>query len=117
MPQLPMTLATKNYVANVSGLLDIGAAVNVLPFNIGLELGGTWDENAPSIPLAGNLAHFETRVVFLFASISNFDPVRLIFLWTRSENAPLLLGQTNFFMEFDVCFYRSRLSFEIQPKQ
>jgi hypothetical protein len=28
----------------------------------------------------------------------------------------LILGQTNFFMEFDVCFYRSHLEFEIRPK-
>jgi hypothetical protein len=31
-------------------------------------------------------------------------------------NAPLILGQTNFFMEFDVSFYRSQLEFEIKPK-
>jgi hypothetical protein len=28
----------------------------------------------------------------------------------------LILGQTNFFMEFDVCFFRSQLIFQIHPK-
>ena len=32
------------------------------------------------------------------------------------DSLPLLLGQTNFFMEFDVHFYRSRLEFEVEPK-
>jgi hypothetical protein len=27
-----------------------------------------------------------------------------------------LLGRMNFFLEFDVCFYRSQLAFEIRPK-
>jgi len=29
---------------------------------------------------------------------------------------PLILGQVNFFMEFDVCFYRSQLEFAISLK-
>jgi hypothetical protein len=32
------------------------------------------------------------------------------------RNVPLILGQVNFFMEFDICFYRSQLQFEISPK-
>ncbi len=30
---------------------------------------------------------------------------------------PLLLGQANFFIEFDVCFYRSQKVFEVTPKK
>lgn len=33
-----------------------------------------------------------------------------------SDDTPLLLGRMNFFLEFDVCFYRSQLAFEIRPK-
>ena len=29
----------------------------------------------------------------------------------HSLNIPLILGQINFFLEFDVCFYRSKLEF------
>ena len=42
--------------------------------------------------------------------------MRLAFAWTRSDEVPLLLGQVNFFMEFDVCFYRSRYAFDLRPK-
>jgi hypothetical protein len=44
------------------------------------------------------------------------NPVRLVCAWTRAEEAPVLFGQSNFFMEFDVCFYRSQRAFEINLK-
>ncbi|MEQ9621586.1 MAG: hypothetical protein RLO37_06490 [Coleofasciculus chthonoplastes F1-TOW-03] len=40
----------------------------------------------------------------------------LLFAWVQRPNTPLILGQTNFFLEFDVCFYRSKLEFEVKPK-
>jgi hypothetical protein len=48
--------------------------------------------------------------------IGDFAPVRLAFAWVKTNQVPLILGQTNFFMEFDICFYRSTLEFEIQPR-
>jgi hypothetical protein len=32
------------------------------------------------------------------------------------RNAPLILGHMNFFLEFEVCFYRHQLAFELSPK-
>jgi hypothetical protein len=54
--------------------------------------------------------------IFVTAQVGEFAPVRLAFAWVRSNNVPLILGQTNFFMEFEVSFYRSKLEFEVQPK-
>lgn len=54
--------------------------------------------------------------LFVMAEIGTFRPVRLAFAWVKLANAPLILGQTNFFMEFDVHFYRSRLEFAVEPK-
>ena len=45
-----------------------------------------------------------------------FAPVRQAFAWTRTSDVPLLLGQVNFFQNFDVCFYRSELVFDIRPR-
>ncbi|BAT52745.1 hypothetical protein NOS3756_16860 [Nostoc sp. NIES-3756] len=50
------------------------------------------------------------------AEIADFAAVNLVFAWVRSPNVLLILGQTNFFLEFDVCFYRSQLEFEVKPK-
>ena len=48
--------------------------------------------------------------------VSDFPPTLLAFAWVKSNDPPLILGQLNFFLEFDVCFYRSQLAFDICPK-
>ena len=98
-------------------MLDTGASVNVLPYEIGRELGIIWKQQTLSIPLAGNLAPVEARVILVSAKVGQFSSVNLVFAWTESNDVPLLLGRLNFFTEFDVCFYGSQLAFEICPKQ
>lgn len=116
-PYLPITLTYHGQSRTVSGLLDTGATVNVLPYQVGLDLGSVWEQTSVSVQLTGNLAQFEARALIVSASVGHFAPVRLVFAWTQATNVPVLLGQVNFFMEFDVCFYRSQLAFEIRPKQ
>lgn len=113
-PMLPLTLTGSTSVA-ASGLVDSGAAVNVLPYAIGIQLGLDWDQQTRSVELSGNLASVEARVVVLSAVVGSFPPVRLAFAWARTDAIPVILGQVNFFMEFDVCFYRSRAIFELRP--
>ncbi len=116
-PLVPLTLSYQDHSVVVSGLLDTGATVNVLPYQIGLALGATWDQLPTRVQLTGNLAGFEARGLLLTAVVGRFAPVRLAFAWTQADSVPLLLGQVNFFMEFDVCFYRSQLAFEVRPKR
>jgi hypothetical protein len=111
---LPITLQLQNSV-QILGLLDTGAAVNVLPYSIGLQLGADWDQQTTPIQLSGNLASVEARALLLSATVGGFPPVRLAFAWSKSDQVPLLLGQVNFFMEFDVHFMRRRGIFEICP--
>jgi hypothetical protein len=82
-----------------------------------LELGANWDDNAPPTRLTGNLAHFDAHSLVVRTLVAKYQQVNLIFAWTRAENAPLILGHVNFFAEFDVCFFRSQLMFEVQPKK
>jgi hypothetical protein len=116
-PYLPITLTYHGQSRTVSSLLDTGATVNVLPYQVGLDLGTVWEQMSVPVQLTGNLAQFEARALIVSASVGRFAPVRLVFAWTQATNVPVLLGQVNFFMEFDVCFYRSQLAFEIRPKQ
>jgi len=117
MPYLPFTLELKGKKKEVFGLLDSGSTVNVLPYNVGLELGAVWEDQRIPLKLKGNLANFEARALFLTAKILDFPSVDLAFAWTRSEFSTLILGQTNFFLEFDVCFFRASQEFEVKPKQ
>jgi predicted aspartyl protease len=114
LPFLPTGLISRNQQAVVvRALVDTGATVNVLPFEIGQRLGLNWDELRISLELAGNLAQYEARAVVVAAKIEGFEPVNLTFAWTRSPNAPLILGQMNFFLEFNVCFFRTESAFEL----
>jgi hypothetical protein len=116
-PYLSITLTYHDQSRTVSSLLDTGATVNVLPYQVGLDLGAVWEQMSVPVQLTGNLAQFEARALIVSASVGRFAPVRLVFAWTQATNVPVLLGQVNFFMEFDVCFYRSQLAFEIRPQQ
>lgn len=113
LPTIPITLiyASSSIVANA--LLDTGSTVNLLPYDIGLQLGAVWEAQTVRLPLAGNLAMVEARGLFMHVQIGNLEPVRLAFAWAQASQVPLILGQTNFFQEFDVCFNRSRRTIEI----
>jgi hypothetical protein len=115
-PYLPFTLLNQQVSVRASALLDTGASVNVLPYLIGVELGYDWERQTAALSLTGNLAQYEARVVLVQALVGQFEPVQLVFAWTQATNVPLILGQVNFFMEFDVCFYRSQLEFAVSPK-
>ena len=115
-PILPITLVYQNASVVASGLLDTGASVNVLPYNAGVQLGFEWERQTTVLSLTGNLAQYEARVVVMQGQVGPFEAVQLVFAWTRAENVPVILGQVNFFMEFDVCFYRSQLAFDVSPR-
>ncbi len=115
-PHLSFTLLHQQAAVLASALLDTGATVNVLPYSIGVELGYNWEQQTTALSLTGNLAQYEVRVVLAQAVVGQFEPVQLVFAWTQATNIPLILGQVNFFMEFDVCFYRSQLEFAVSPK-
>ncbi|MBI4747497.1 MAG: hypothetical protein HY774_03370 [Acidobacteria bacterium] len=117
LPLLPLELDFQSQSVSTVGLLDTGATVNVLPFKVGQQLGAIWEPKLATIQLGGNLAQYAALPLIIFAKVAQFAPVRLAFAWTQAEDVPVILGQVNFFLEFDVCFYRSRQIFEIQPKK
>lgn len=88
----------------------------VLPYDAGIQLGAVWKQQTIPVQLAGNLGNSEARAILVTATVGPFTPVRLAFAWTRNNQIPVILGQVNFFMEFDVYFCRSQFMFEIKPK-
>ena len=116
LPRLPLVLRNGKRTIEAVGLVDSGATVSVLPYEAGIQLGLIWDDSKAIVRLAGSLGDEIAMPSFLMAEIGNLPIVKLAFAWIRTSDVPLVLGQTNFFMEFDVSFYRSRLEFEIRPK-
>jgi hypothetical protein len=95
-PLLPITLDYQDRSIQANGLLDTGATINVLPYQLGLEVGAIWEEQTTSLQLTGNLAQFDARVIVLNAKVSDFETARLVFAWTKAPNVPLIFGQVNF---------------------
>ena len=116
LPRVPLILRQGDRIIETIGLVDSGATINVLPYEIGLQLGSVWDDRKAIIRLTGNLGNQQAIPFSVMSQIADFEPVKLVFAWTSISNVPLILGQTNFFLEFDVCFYRSKSEFEIKPK-
>jgi hypothetical protein len=115
LPRLPLTLYANNKSIEVKGLVDSGATINVLPYSVGLALGAVWDNQKAVIRLAGNMANSLAQPILVKAQVSNFEVVNLAFAWVSHDNVPVILGQTNFFNEFEVCFFRNSFEFEVKP--
>jgi hypothetical protein len=115
MPLLPIRLTHGTTDVDAMGLVDSGAMVNVLPYDVGVHLGLDWDAIPGTIPLAGNLGRHLAKGVVLSGTVATYPAVRLTFAWSQSPDARLILGQINFFMEFVVSFHRSRAVFDVRP--
>jgi hypothetical protein len=59
----------------------------------------------------------ESQPIVVLATVGQFEPVELGFAWAKTNSVPVILGQVNFFMEFDVCFYRADRYFEVRLHQ
>ena len=116
LPHLQITLRHGTNAVTIPELLDTGSTVNVLPYNVSLQLGMIWEQQPTRVHLTGNLARLPARGVIVSGQVASFPPVQLVFAWTQSIEVPVILGHVNFFMEFDVCFFGSQAAFEINPK-
>lgn len=116
MPRLPLEISYGVQRVQVAGIVDSGSSVNILPYRIGSALGAAWDELEDSGPLVGSLSSATSRALPVSAHIlglTGATGVQLLFAWAESDSVPVLLGQINFFMRFNVCFYRSQNYFEV----
>jgi len=71
MPRLAFTLSHGQRSIDFMGLLDTGAAVNVLPYSVGVALGADWGQQRAAIPLTGSLGRVEARALACGPRIRN----------------------------------------------
>ncbi len=120
-PRLELILAYQQKSVEVLGLVDSGSTVNGLPYSVGIALDARWN-NQPVVPgLTGNLRGVEVHALDTFVfhpqlTPHNPNPVRLVFAWAKSDDILVIFGQMNFFMEFNVCFFRAQSTFEVTLK-
>ncbi len=72
-PQMPLILTYRNESREAMGLLDTGADVNVLPYDLGIALGAVWEAQDTIVELSGNLAHYEARGIVMNAKIGDLE--------------------------------------------
>jgi hypothetical protein len=112
-PLLPVTLVSSLEATEAVALVDSGAEVNVLPWSLGVKLGLVWNPNKATLRVTAGSGRAAAMPVLLTMSFGKSSSVTQAFAWCQSDNLPLVLGQTNFFLEFDVCFFRSQLEFSV----
>lgn len=117
LPYIPITLSHGENTMPVSGLVDSGSTVNVIPYDIGIRLGLTWGVQHLPLDTAGTLWGAPAYAVILIGEVKPFPPVRLVFAWSQkpSNKVPLILGQMNFFQQFRVTFDGCDGTFEVEP--
>jgi hypothetical protein len=115
-PLLPIELRKGQHSLMEMALIDSGADANMLPFTLGQRLGLDWNSALTLPPASGRLSQIPTKAAFVEGLIVGLPPTVLGFMWVQRDDVPLILGQTNFFLEFDICVFRSQSVFQIQPR-
>ncbi len=117
LPFVEVTLTHETQSITRPALVDSGSTINVLPYEDGCELGLSWDAQRAPLKDEGFLAGAPIYAVLLTASIASLSPLPLAFAWTRKSRdvVRLILGQVNFFEQFDVTFRGREKLFEIVP--
>ena len=115
LPLVQMELSHRGPTIQVSALVDSGSTVNVLPYDVGLQLGLVWEEQDFPLDVVGVLQGSAAYGILLTGEIATFPPVRLAFAWTRktSDEVRVILGQVNFFQVFRVSFDGRAQMFEL----
>jgi hypothetical protein len=118
MPFVDIQLSHNERSVSASALIDSGSALNILPFEVGLELGFIWEKQTVPLDLKGTLRDSQAYAVLVRTELSPFPPLDLGFAWVNRPVADIriLLGQVNFFQEFNVCFYGHHQIFDITPR-
>ena len=75
LPFVPVTLLHGDQRTQVPALVDSGATVNVLPYDVGLHLGLAWEEQDFALDVVGVLRGSPAYGVLLSGEIGAFSPV------------------------------------------
>lgn len=118
IPLVNIQLSHHAIAITIPAIVDSGAALNILPYDMGLSLDLNWHNQTNSLDLGGILTGTQAYAVLLQAEIEPFPSLKLAFAWINkpSTEVSTLLGHVNFFQEFDVYFYGHQKTFEIALK-
>lgn len=95
-------------------LIDTGATVNLIPFELGSQLGYEWEAQTKQLRISGAFSTLNARGILLHVRIGGFASVPLVFGWCQEgAEVPLILGHMNFLEQFKFCVIRKEQRFEL----
>ena len=112
-PFIPVRIGRADSEIQTWALLDSGADINVLPYQLGLDLGLDWDAGGDYEGLEGLGGGVAAKKSVADLYLGSWPGLRQIFAWARDDEIPVILGQWNFFQEANVCFHRSQNTLEL----
>ena len=115
LPFVPITLSYADHMIQREALLDSGSTNNLMPYQVGLDLGLSWDAQTLKLPSEDVFEGAPVVGIRVFGRIKPFPPIPLVFAWVKNDTRPLILGHMNFFLAFDVHFYDAEGFFELAP--
>lgn len=117
-PLVTVTLVHDGHEITVSALVDSGATLSILPYDIGHQLGFVWEEQTIPILLGGSLQNIPAVAVLVNGHISGLPETLLVMAWVAETEHPIrpILGQVNFFQQFKITFEGYTNTFDIAPK-
>lgn len=93
LPRLPLILQYENKAVEVVGLIDSGATVNVLPYQLGIELGAVWIEHN----LAIGRKPWQYSCPSCFGTHCRFSADKVGFCLDKGRKCPIDFGTNQFF--------------------
>ncbi len=116
-PLVPVTIRYAENEIQTLALLDSDADINLMPFQLGLDLGFDWDTGGDYTGLEGLGGGLAAKKSVADLYLGSWPSIRQIFAWARNDDVPVILGQWNFFEMVDVCISRTQglMTFEL-PK-
>ncbi len=117
LPFVDILLTYHDHSISRTALVDSGSTVNVLPYEDGVELGLSWEEQRVPLEEEGFLQGAPVYGVLLTVQLEHYSPVTQAFAWTqkRRDEVRLILGQINFFEYFEITFRGREKTCEIIP--
>ncbi|MCP4109047.1 MAG: retroviral-like aspartic protease [Desulfobacteraceae bacterium] len=117
-PLATITLSRDGHEITVSALVDSGATISVLPYDMGCQLGLVWEEQNIPIRLGGPLQGVPAVAVLVTGHMTGLAETPLVMAWIAEteRTIPPILGQVNFFQQFKVTFEGYANVFDISPK-
>lgn len=83
-PRVPLFLFTKEGSCETLGLVDSGAMMNILPYQVGLMLGAVWDDLQATVRLGGVVTRQNGIPLTVMGKVGNLPPVKLVFAWVKT---------------------------------